>query len=143
MSFKVSPQDKELEMKGELASFVKFFRDSLAQADPDTVEKAAIKVEKIKAPILLISGTDDQIWPAEAFCATILARLKKARFPYEVKHLSNTGGGHQSCLPFLVTAHRGQLIDGDPSGGSPRADARGGYRSWAETIDFLHRHLDR
>jgi len=141
VSFKVSAEDKEKEMKGELASFVHFFRDSLAQSDPATVEKAAIPVEKIQAPILLVSGTDDQIWPAEEFCAAIVARLKKAGFPYEIKHLSIERGGHMSCVPWLVTANRGLLIDGDPSGGSPQADAQGGYRSWAETIAFLHRHL--
>lgn len=141
--FKVSPAEKELEQKGELASFVKFFREGLAEAAPKTVEKAAIPVERIAGPILLISGTDDRIWPSEEFCGAIVARLKKSRFPYEVKHLSIENGGHSSCLPFLVTANRGLLIDGDPSGGSPQADARGGYQSWAETIAFLHRHLDR
>jgi len=141
--FKASPEDKEREKNGELESFVPFFRDALAQADPATVERAAIPVEKIRAPILLISGTDDRIWPAEQFCATIVARLKNAGFSYEVKHLSIEGGGHSSCIPFLVTANRGLLIDGDPSGGSPPADARGGYRSWSETMAFLHRHLDR
>jgi pimeloyl-ACP methyl ester carboxylesterase len=143
ISFKVSPQDKEKEMKGELASFVFFFRDALAQADPATINKAVIPVENIAGPILLISGTDDQIWPSGDFCAAIVTRLKQARFPYDVKHLSIEKGGHMSVLPFLVTANRGLLIDGDPSGGSPQADARGGYWSWAETITFLHRHLDR
>jgi dienelactone hydrolase len=141
--FKATPEEKELERKGELASFVKFFREGLAQADPAMVQKAAIPVEKIAGPILLISGTDDRIWPAQDFCAAILTRLKEARFPYEVKYLSIEKGGHSSCLPFLVTANRGLLIDGDPSGGSPQADARGGYRSWAEILAFLHRHLDR
>jgi len=141
--FKVTPEEKELERKGELASFVKFFGEGLAQADPATVEKAAIPVEKIAGPILLISGTDDQIWPAEDFCAAIVARLRESLFPYEVKHLSIEKGGHSSCLPFLITANRGLLIDGDPSGGSPQADARGGYRSWAEILTFLHRHLGR
>ena len=102
-----------------------------------------IPVENIAGPVLLISGTDDQIWPSGDFCAAIMARLKQAQFPHEVKHLSIEKGGHMSVLPFLVTANRGLLIDGDPSGGSPQADARGGYRSWAETIAFLHRHLDR
>jgi hypothetical protein len=97
-------------------------------------------VERIRAPILLISGSDDRIWPAGEFCAAIVARLKRKKFPYEVSHLVIEGGGHSSCLPFLVTANRGLLIDGDPSGGSPKADARGGYRSWAETIAFLQRH---
>ena len=106
-------------------------------------ELVEIPVENIAGPILLISGTDDQIWPSGDFCAAIVTRLKQARFPYDVKHLSIEIGGHMSVLPILVTANRGQLIDGDPSGGSPQADARGGYRSWAETIAFLHRHLDR
>jgi len=141
--FKVTPEEKELERKGELESYVNFFRKSLAQADPAIVQKAAIPVEKIAGPILLISGTDDQIWPAGEFCAAIVGRLKAARFPYEVEHLIIEKGGHSSCLPFLITANRGLLIDGDPAGGSPQEDARGGYRSWAETIAFLHRHLDR
>jgi dienelactone hydrolase len=138
MPFKASPEDKEKEKKGELASYVKFHLDSLTQADPAIVEKAAVPVEKIQAPILLVSGTDDQTWPAGEFCAVILARLKKAGFPYEVKHLINEKGGHQSFLPYFITGNRGGI-----SGGSPQADARGGYRSWAETMAFLHRHLDR
>jgi len=102
------------------------------------VEKAAIPVEKIRAPILLVSGTDDQTWPAGEFCAAIKARLAKAGFAFEIKHVVNENGGHQSFLPYLITANRGGI-----SGGEPRADARGGYRSWAETMAFLHRHLDR
>ena len=140
--FKVSPEEKAVYQKGELASFVPFFRDGLAQADPAMIENATIPVERIQAAILLVSGTDDQIWPAGEFCAAIMARLKKAGFPFEVKHVSIEKGGHSSCLPFLVTANRGMLIDGDPSGGSPQADARGGYRSWSETLAFLHRHLN-
>jgi dienelactone hydrolase len=141
--FKVSAADKEKEMKGELASFVSYFRDGLAQADPATIEKAAIAVENIRGPVLLISGTDDRIWPAEEHCKAVMARLKKMGFSHEVKHLSIENGGHSSVLPSLITANRGLLIDGDPSGGSPQADAGGGYRSWAAIIDFLHHHLDR
>ena len=141
--YKVTKEMKETYMKGELASFVPFYRDGLSEADAETVGKAAIPVEKIQGPILLVSGTDDQCWPAGESCAAIMARLKQAKFPYEVKHLSIEKGGHGSCLPFFVTANHGLLIDGDPSGGSPQADASGGYRSWAETLAFLHRHLDR
>ena len=138
MPFKASPEDKAKEMKGEVSSYVAFHRDALAQADPALVEKAAIPVEKIRAPILLVSGTDDQTWPAGEFCAAIKARLAKAGFAFEIKHVVNENGGHQSFLPYLITANRGGI-----SGGEPRADARGGYRSWAETMAFLHRHLDR
>lgn len=143
INFKVSAEEKELERKGELDSFVKYFRDGLAQADKEKVEKAVIPVEKIEAPVLLISGTDDRIWPAEESCVAIKDRLKNAGFKYEVKHISIEGGGHTCFLPNLITANHGLLIDGDPSGGSPKADAHGGYLSWKEIIDFLHRHLDK
>jgi len=138
MPFKASPEDKAKEMKGELLSFVAFHRDSLVQADPAAIEMAAIPVEKIRAPVLLVSGTDDRTWPAGEFCAAIVARLRKAGFAYEVKHVVNEKGGHQSFIPYLITANRGGI-----SGGTPQADARGGFRSWAETMDFLHRHLER
>lgn len=141
--FKASAEEKEKEMKGELASFVSYFRDGLAQADAAAIEQAAIPVEKIGGPLLLISGTDDRIWPAAEHCAAIMARLKKAGFPHEVRHLSIENGGHTSFLPSLITANHGQLTDGNPNGGSPQADAGGGYRSWAAILDFLHRHLDR
>jgi len=143
LSFKVTPADKEKEMKGELESFLFFWRDSLAKEDPALVARAAIPVERINGPILLASGTDDKMWPSGEFCETIMARLKKAGFPHEVKHLSIEGGGHMAVMPFLVTANRGLLIDGNPNGGSPRADAHGSYQVWAETIAFLRRHLDR
>ncbi len=143
MPFKASREDKERERKGELDSFVRFFSDSLDQAEPALLERAAIPVERIKAPILLVSGTDDRIWPAGKFCTMIAKRLEKAGFPYEVRHISIEKGGHESCMPWLITANHGMLIDGDPSGGAPQADVRGGYRSWSETMAFLHRHLDR
>jgi dienelactone hydrolase len=138
MPFKASAEDKAKELRGELDSYVPFQKDSLAQSDPAAIERARIRVEDIKAPILLISGTDDHTWPAGEFCETIVATLKKAGFPFEVKHVSHEGGGHESFLPYFVTAGRGGI-----SGGSPRVDARSGYRSWAETIAFLHRHLDK
>lgn len=111
---------------------------SLAQADPALLQKATIPVEKIKAPILLVSGTDDQTWPADEFCREIVAKLQKNRFPYEVKHISHEGAGHMSFLPFLIPANRGGI-----SGGSPQEDARAGFISWKETIAFLRRHLGR
>jgi dienelactone hydrolase len=137
--FGATPEEKAQEMKGEIKSFLPMHKRALAQADKATLEAAAIPVERIKAPLLLVSGTDDQTWPAGEFCAAIVDKLKKSGFPYEVKHVINEGGGHQSFLPYLVTYGR----TGSFSGGSARADARGGYRSWAETISFLHRHLDK
>lgn len=137
--FIYTPEELEKEKIGELRSFVPAHDRSLAQDDPALIDKAVIPVEKIKAPLLLISGTDDQTWPADRFCRNITAKLKKSKFRFELKHISHPGGGHMSFLPYLITANRG----GGVSGGSPQADARAGFISWEETLLFLHRHLDR
>lgn len=137
IKFIYTQEERELEQKGALHSFIAAHHRSLAQADPALLEKATIPVEKINAPILLISGTDDQTWPADEFCREIAAKLQKIHFPFELKAISHEGGGHMSFLPFLITANRGGI-----SGGSPQADAEAGFISWKETIAFLRKHLD-
>lgn len=137
IKFIYSQEEKDLAQKGALHSFIAAHQRSLAQADAALLEKAAIPVERIKAPILLVSGTDDQTWPADEFCREIAAKLQKINFPFELKAISHDGGGHMSFLPFLITANRGGI-----SGGSPQADAKAGFISWKETIAFLRRHLD-
>jgi dienelactone hydrolase len=137
VKFVYTQEEKEKELKGELHSFIATHHRSLAGADPALLEKAAIPVERIKAPILLISGTDDQTWPADEFCREIEVKLQKARFPFEVKTIIHQGGGHMSFLPYLITANRGGI-----SGGSPQVDAPAGFLSWKETIAFLKKHLE-
>jgi dienelactone hydrolase len=136
VSFKVTQEDKEREMKGELNSFVELHHISLAKNDPALVEQASIPVDRIKAPLLLVSGTLDQTWPADEFCREILGRLEKASFPYEVRHVSNPDAGHMSFLPYLITANTAAI-----NGGKDQANAAAGFRSWRELIDFLRRHL--
>lgn len=134
-----TPEEKAQEMKGELESVVPLIRRALAQTDPALVEAARIRVEDIHAPILLIGGTDDRTWPTNEFCADIVTRCRAAGNRDELKHVVLEGGGHPSFLPWLITANRGGGMDG----GTPQANVQGGYRSWAETVAFLHRHLDR
>ena len=121
VGFKATPEDKGKEMKGELQSYVELHHISLAQAGPALLEQASIPVERIKAPLLLVSGTLDQTWPADEFCREILDRLGKARFPYEAKHVSNPDAGHMSFLPYLITANTAAI-----NGGKDQANAAAG-----------------
>ena len=134
--FIYTQEERDKEQKGDLHSYIALHHRSLFEAHTAPLEKAAIPVENIKAPLLLISGTDDQTWPAGEFCREIEAKLQKARFPFEVKAISHQGGGHMSFIPYLITANRGGI-----SGGSPQADARAGFISWKETVAFLKKHL--
>ena len=58
--------------------------NALADAD----ESSFIKVENIDAPIILISGKYDQIWPSEKMCNQIIDRLEKNNFKYDFEHIA-------------------------------------------------------
>ncbi len=122
--------------KGELDSMLDYHFKALDQADETVKKQAAIPVEKIKAPILLVSGTDDQTWPSSLFSDAIMQRLKKYRHPYEFKHIRYEGAGHMIFLPYFITANNRYM-----NGGNPKDDALGSAVSWKETIAFLHRNL--
>jgi len=134
----VTPEDIAKYEKGELDSVRQFHTLGLEQADPVAIEQATIPVEKIKAPILLVSGTDDQTWPSAEFSDTIMERLEKYHHGYEHKHIRYEGAGHMVFLPYLITGQNRFM-----NGGNARDDAHGSLISWTETIAFLHRHLDR
>ena len=69
-----------------------------ALRDPGAVARAAIAVEKIRGPVLLISGADDQMWPSAAMGEDIRLRLKAAGHPFEVRHLRYDGPGWSIML---------------------------------------------
>jgi dienelactone hydrolase len=134
-----TPEDMVKYQKGELISVRQCYELGLQQSSPQVIAEAAIAVEKISAPILMVSGTDDQTWPASDFCRTIANRLKKNNFSYEYKHVSIKGGGHQIFIPnYVITGHNRYW-----NGGCSRDDAHGSFLSWKETLAFLNRHLSR
>jgi acetyl esterase/lipase len=59
--------------------------------DKAAVEKAAIAVEKINGPILLISATLDEYWPSTPMSGQMGERLKKHGFPYSFQHVAVEG----------------------------------------------------
>ncbi len=73
-------------IKGDLRkTFEAMLKDSVAG------QAAAIQVEQINGPVLLLSATQDEITPSTPSCEVIMARLKKNDFAYEVKHLPIEG----------------------------------------------------
>lgn len=122
--------------KGEMDSMLDYHFNALNQADEAAREKATIPVERIEAPILLVSGTDDQTWPSSWFSDAVMQRLEKNRHPFEYKHIRYEGAGHMIFLPYLITGQNRYM-----NGGNPKDDALGSIVSWQETIAFLQRHL--
>jgi fermentation-respiration switch protein FrsA (DUF1100 family) len=124
--------------------FRNLFRAGLLNRE--AAERAAIPVEKIAGPILLISGGDDHLWPAAEMSEAILARLKRHRFDHVAEHLHYPGAGHMLRYPHLPTTSRESrnphLRNAKFSyGGTPARDAEAQSDSWRRTVSFLQKHL--
>lgn len=106
--------------------------------DRGAVEKAEIRVERIEAPILFVSGNDDQMWPASEMAVALARRRAQARRSGD-RHLSFEDAGHIIRPPFTPTtvAWTEDLY----SGGTPEGNARASAESWTEILRFLDEHL--
>ncbi len=107
--------------------------------DRSAVEKAEIRVERIEAPILLVSGSDDQMWPAAEMAAALARRRAQARRSGD-KHLNLAQAGHIIRPPFMPTTVT--WTEDLYSGGTPEGSARTSVKAWAEILQFLGQHLE-
>ena len=110
------------------------------------VAHAAIPVENIRGPLLLISGGDDHLWPAAEMSEAIVARLKRHGSAHTAEHLHFAHAGHMLRYPYLpVTARhsRNKHLRGArfSFGGTPEADAEAQEQAWRRAIAFLHANL--
>jgi dienelactone hydrolase len=124
--------------------FRDLFRSGLRNRE--AVERAAIPVENIRGPILLISGGDDHLWPAAEMSEAIIARLKRNGSAHAPEHLHFAHAGHMLRYPHLpVTARdsRNKHLRGArfSFGGTPVADAEAQTQAWHRAIAFLHANL--
>ncbi|MBN2296012.1 MAG: alpha/beta fold hydrolase [Pirellulales bacterium] len=117
-----------------------------ALMDERAVQEATIPVERIRGPVLLISGTDDQLWPSTMMCEMITDRLKANSHPFIYKHLKYEGAGHAISLPDLQpdcypikVRHRITGIT-YALGGTPEANAIASKDAWKEVLKFLAEH---
>jgi len=67
------------------------------------VQAAAIAVEKIKGPVLLISGDADRMWPSTPMSTAVMARLQQAHHPYKDVQLHFAGAGHTLLSLYAPT----------------------------------------
>jgi dienelactone hydrolase len=112
--------------------------------DARAVERATIAVENIRGPVMLVSGTDDQMWPSSALADIALRRLESKAFAYPFQHLKYEGAGHLILIPYgpRTTRNIGFKLEGFSGllyaqGGNPRADAEAGADAWRQMLVFL------
>jgi len=113
-----------------------------AKLDPEKAKAAAIEVEKTNGPLLLLSGTDDQMWPSAVFADMIMRRLKEYGHPRADRSICYEGAGHIFRLPYVPTTanqtNRRYIV-----GGSPQADAQASLGAWKAILDFLEESIGR
>lgn len=110
----------------------------LGLADEAAVQAARIPVEMIDAPVLLIAGEDDQLWPSDMMAKTILSTRDKAEL--ETDTLLFKEAGHALNAFYVPTLG---LRDGAGLvlGGTPEGTAHASLEAWNKTLDFLAEHL--
>jgi uncharacterized protein len=106
-----------------------------ALRDGTAVAAAGIPVEKIQAPVLLISGTDDRLWPSTRLSEMAIRRLEARGHPFPHEHLRYEGAGHMIAPPGYVPnagwTNRFEL------GGTPHANEFANADSWPKVLGFL------
>jgi dipeptidyl aminopeptidase/acylaminoacyl peptidase len=84
--------DKEVRYISSRAANGDFFSTlSKMLEDEEAVHHAAIPVERINGPILLLSATNDEVWPSTLMCNKIVERLQSQHFRYSVEHIPLEG----------------------------------------------------
>jgi len=117
-----------------------------ALRNPEAVMPAAIAVERIQAPILLISGDDDGVWDSTGMAEAVVSRLKQTHFPYPYRHLRYPHAGHRAGRPEIVPTWHGSVrnpISGraENLGGSAPGDAESSLDAIPKVLAFLRESL--
>ncbi len=112
----------------------------------EAVANATIPVENISSPILLLGGSDDQIWPSCFYMDQITIRLKQNSHPFDDESYCYQGAGHS--LPLAGNPTTNSLFPLDQSfkrfmdlGGNARDTAKAGEDAWPKIENFLSRTL--
>ena len=98
---------------------------------------ATIPVERIRGPVLLIAGDDDQLWPSLHMARQVMQRRASRGGHPEDRLMAFAGAGHligKSFLPAGSTRIAGGRIE---TGGTPAGNARAQAEAWPRVVQFL------
>lgn len=131
-------------LRGQPVATRPLFERGLRAAAEQRVAAATIPVEEISGPLLLITGDDDRVWPADTLATRAMARLDGRDYPHRYDHLQIPRAGHDIRVPIHPTTERAirrMPLPGRPlrlhMGGTPAGYARADARAWEATLDTL------
>jgi dienelactone hydrolase len=136
--------DVELDIaEGDPIPLTPYFLKSMESEE--SLAYARIPVERIAAPVLMISGEADAMWPSTQLAEIAVGGLKAANHAYAYEHVSYPDAGHSIRAPYIPTTvtNMQHPVDGGlyALGGTPEGNARANADSWRRVLDFLNEHL--
>ena len=131
-------------------SFAPIYRAALENSA--AADAAAIRIEHSDAPMLLISGDRDQMWPSSMMAERLIARLVQAGKSDQVSHLRFPDAGHSffPWRPDIRSERVARMADGVrlmgvggfiDLGGRPKANHSALHEAWPQVVSFLRRHV--
>ncbi|MDM4767855.1 acyl-CoA thioesterase/bile acid-CoA:amino acid N-acyltransferase family protein [Pelomonas sp. SE-A7] len=134
-------QDFQQEFSGFMTGspvIVRRPQDKGRAAHPQRAAEARIPVELYPGPMLLVAGTDDEMWDSGGMARAIAA--KRAERGLVTEALVYEGAGHaiQGSGYQPTTMHNAGPMK---MGGTPEADARAQGDAWPRMLAFLKRTL--
>jgi len=113
-------------------------QDNGRAANPAAAAAARIPVERIKAPVLLVAGQEDQVWNSAMMAHNIAERRAEAKLD-TVSLIYSDAGHYLSGSGYDATTQYN--VGPSKSGGTPEGNARAQADAWPKTIAFLQRTL--
>lgn len=111
------------------------YRTWIEETTPEeTIHAAQIPLEEIGAPILLLSGGDDQVWPSRYLLDRTEQRLETVGYDHRFEHHSYDAAGHGIGVPSLPTWPN---RSGGPFGGTIAGTAAAATNAWPRVLEFF------
>jgi uncharacterized protein len=115
------------------ASYRTLYEQSLVTHAED-VAAATIPVERIKGPVLVSAGGDDQVWPSGRFARDIAQR--RQAHGLDTRVVIGPAAGHRVRLPGELPLAPGAVAM--DRGGGPETDAELGRQIWPQLLELMH-----
>ena len=124
------PEETKLGMFMREGELLRIHRDALDRADAGTVQAAALPVDRIGCPLLLISAGRDATWPSSYMAEDIVRRMEQAGRGGQVIHRDYPGAGHCFQVPGLPPLTDSEAVDA-------AAMAKANRQAWDEVLAFF------
>jgi dienelactone hydrolase len=100
---------------------------------------AVIPVARIRGPVMLLAGADDQLWPSPGYARAIMTTLAAHHDPYLHQLEEFAGAGHVAGFAMPYDAGPARIAEGRDILGTPVVNSAAETGAWRDALAFLGR----